>query len=106
MTDPALLPFDRLIAPCLRKHDVATQSLLIEAISPTVAFILLDDENPDAAADRTRLAAIGTVLLLYTPWAVQLEYADEAWFLWVSRHLDALPPPVADQRPRAPVAAD
>ena len=45
MTDPALLPFDRLIAPCLRKHDVATQSLLIEAISPTVAFILLGHMN-------------------------------------------------------------
>ena len=106
MTAPARLPFDRLIAPCLRKHDVATQSLLIRAISPTVAFILLDDGNPDAGEDRSRLAAIGGVLLLHTPWAVQLEYADEACLLWVSRRLDAVPPPVADQRPRAPAAAD
>jgi len=106
MTDPALLPFDRLIVLCLRKHDVATQSLLISTISPTIAFILLDDGNPNAADDRTRLAAVGQVLLLHTPWAVQLEYADEAWLLWVSRRLDAVPPPVADQRPHAPAAAD
>jgi len=106
MADPARLPFDRLIAPCLRKHDVATQSLLIRAFSPTIAFTLLDDGNPNAADDRTRLAAIGQVLLLHTPWAVQLEYADEACLLWVSRRLDAVPPPAADLGPRAPAAAD
>jgi len=106
MPDPALLPFDRLIAPCLRKHDVATQLLLIEAISPTIAFILLDDGTLDTNDERTRLAAIGGVLLRHTPWAVQLEYADEAWLLWVSRRLAALPPPVADPRPRTPPAAD
>ena len=102
MSDPAPLPFDRLIPPCLRKHDVDTQLLLIEAISPTVAFILLDAGTLAAGEERRCLAAIGTVLLLHTPWAVQLEYADEAWFLWVSRRLDAVPPPVAEPRPRAP----